>query len=281
MFRYTLVVRRPPSTPPRTGAYIPGVARCARFLVLLGLGVSTASSARAQLTSADLYLNVHAGVSATGVDSPLDTDSFDDGPRSGDIFLQSATIPWDLFVASGGAEAGSTGQLTYVATDTSQIYTRGDFSFDTYAQSPAAALGGFDAVLRIDFQVAVQTTFKLNGFVSALHDLDEPEVVYCQYNGVVLAGDTRATPLPAGNYLFVDVEKTLYPFETGSLECGAEASGGQIASNTLVWEATVSELPEPGVAFSALAAFGSLATLGRLRGAASSRARARRACRRP
>jgi hypothetical protein len=256
-----------------------GIAAIAAF----GLAIA-ALPAHAQLTSAELSLNIDAGVSADDVEFPFETQSFSDGPRNEDIFLESATIPWDIFVASGGAQSGSTGQLTYLATNTSQIFTRGEFDFSALAAPPASAIAGFDAVLSIDFQVAVTTTFTITGHVSTVRALDAPEVISCQYNGVVLAGDSRATPLTAGTYV-IDAERTLYPDETGSLECAAASSGALTDGNTLVWEVAVNGLPEPGSALASIAACISLASLARRRsgsrrnGAASSRARARRTCR--
>ena len=229
----------------------------------VGLGL-LAPSAEAQLSSAEMFVNVHAGVSAVDMDVPQSNDSFQDGPRTLDILLDSGSIPWDVQAAAGGGAATSDGLLRYLATTTSQIYSHGDFSMLSSAEFPAAALAGFDAVMSISFQVATQTTFTITGFVSTGRALDDPEVVNCQYNGVVLAGDTRATPLAAGTYVFQE-EHTLYPLETGVLGCSAASSGGMSDSNALTWDVAVNDLPEPGTAAGTLAAVAALGALARSR----------------
>ena len=98
--------------------------------------------------------------------------------------------------------------------------------------------------------------------------LDGPEVVACQYNGVVLAGDSRAEPLAPGVYP-IDAERTLYPGEVGSLECAAASSGGQSDSNTLEWQVAVEGLPEAESGTGMLAAGGTLAAIKRRRTRAS------------
>jgi hypothetical protein len=223
-----------------------------------------APRADAQLTSASLSADLNGGVSASQEGFPLDSKSFLPPLISEDIFLESDTIPWDLFAVSGGGEATSTGEFTYLATNTSQIFTRGEFFMEALAAAPAASSASFDASMSIHFQVAVQTTFTITGFVSTTRALDEPEVVGCQYNGVVLAGDTRATPLDAGTYTF-QVERTLFPFESGSLDCAAASSGAIADSNRLIWEVVVSGLPEPGALLASLTAVGALTGLRRWR----------------
>lgn len=234
--------------------------RIALLVGVIGLAFGSGRAA-AQLSSAELFVNIDAGVSATDEGIPTSFDNFSDGPRNADIFLNSGNIPWNLFAHAGGGTAETNGLLTYLATNTSQIYSRGDFDFEALASTPAAALAGFDAVMGINFQVATQRTFTISGFVSTLHDLDGPEVVNCQYNGVILAGDDRFATLPAGTYFF-DVERTLYPLETGALGCSAASSGATADSNTLVWDVTVTGLPEPGPA---LGTFAAMATLEALR----------------
>lgn len=227
----------------------------ARSAVLVGVAwlAFRAGPAAAQLSTAELYVDINAGVSATDEGIPTHSDSFDDGPRYADIFLKSGNIPWNLFVHAGGATAETNGLLSYLATNTSRIYSRGDFDFEALGAPPASALAGFDAVMGIAFQVATQRTFTISGFVSTAVALEGPEVVNCQYNGVVLAGDDRFATLPAGTYFF-DVERTLFPGETGALSCSAASSGATAEANTLVWDVTVTGLPEPGPAHGALAA---------------------------
>lgn len=237
-----------------------------RIALLVGIvGLAFGSGrATAQLSSAELFVNIDAGVSATDEGNPTESDSFSDGPRNANIFLNSGNIPWSLFVSAGGGTAESNGSLTYLATNTSQIYSRGDFDFEALASTPAAALASFDAVMGINFQVATQRTLTISGFVSTLFDLEGPEVVNCQYNGVILAGDDRFSTLPGGTYFF-DVERTLFPGETGALGCSAASSGADAESNTLVWDVTVTGLPEPGPALGSLVAVVSLALRRRCR----------------
>lgn len=223
-----------------------------------------AAPAHAQLSSAVFFVDADAGVVAVDENVPLEDDLFFDGPRSADVFLQSGTIPWDLFVAAGGAQAGTIGTIEYVATNTSQIFLRGQFSYSALASFPASATAAFDAVVRMDFRVAVPTAYTLTGYVSTAVALDDPEVASCQINGVVLAGDTRATPLPAGTYPIL-ADRFLYPEETASLECSAKASGALGDSNELAFEVAVNGLPEPDAALASLAGVGSVALLGRRR----------------
>jgi hypothetical protein len=215
--------------------------------------------ASAQLVRAEAFLDVDAGVSASGPENPLESETFSNGPRSFDLLGVDDSIGWNLNVTAGG-QAETVGTIDYRAITTYEIVTTGDFSFATLASPPVSALGGFDATLRIDFEVASVVTFLLSGEVSTRRDLDAPEVVACTYNGVVLAGDTRATPLGAGTYAF-SVERTLFPGEVGSLQCAAASSGGLTDLNELTWRATVEGLdpvPEPGAL---LASFGALAAL--------------------
>ena len=102
---------------------------------------------------------------------------------------------------------------------------------------------GLSGYARMDFRVAAPTAYTLTGYVSTAVALDEPEVASCQINGVVLAGDTRATPLPAGTYPILD-ERFLYPEETASLECSAKSSGALGESNEVAFEVAVNGLPE-------------------------------------
>ncbi len=234
-------------------------ALCSVAVVALG-----AMPASAQLSSAELFVNIDAGVSASDMNSPLVSDSFSDGPRTFDVFLASGNIPWDLQVESGGGEAETEGQIEYLATTTSQIFARGDFTMRAAAASPASALAGFDAVMSISFEVETQTTLSLTGFVSTGRELSNPEVVVCQFNGQVLAGDSRATPLAAGTFTF-DVERGLFPEETAVIECSAASSGGQANSNTLAWEVTVNGLPEPETTLGTLVGVGALGALARRR----------------
>lgn len=245
-----------------------------RWIVSGVMAASVAAPrAGAQLSSAELFVDIDAGVSATDMNIPTDGDSFSDGPRTSDIFLGSGSIPWDVQAAAGAGSATSVGQIQYLATTTSQIYARGDFEFITSVGGDAAALGGFDAGVSIRFQVAIETPYTITGFVSTAQALDGPQVVSCQINGTILAGDTRATPLAAGTYL-IDAQRTLFPGETAVLECSAAASGGQNDANTLAWEVTVNGLPEPGPALATLTGVGTIAALARRRRPARAGSRA-------
>lgn len=232
-------------------------------LLLVAFVLVASPRAHAQLSAAEMFVNIQAGVMAVGDEEPLHSDSFAEGPRNEDIFLKSGTIPFDLFVASGG-QAQSEGQLVYLATNTSEILTTGDYSIHAFATSPDSAIASFDAIFAVDFEVAVQATFTIDGYVSTTRDLSSSEIAACQYNGVILAGDTRATPLPAGTYPF-HVERTLYPGEVGSLQCAAAASGATADSATVTWHAAVEGLPEPGATLASLAGLGSVAVLTRRR----------------
>jgi hypothetical protein len=234
-------------------------------VVLSGLGVGLgAPRTEAQLVSADLYRDIHAGISASNApEFPLQQDAFDIAPISSSIFPSSGTIPWNLYLNVGGAEASTDGNIVYLAAS-SQIYTTGNFTMFAGADLPQTAVSDFDAVISISFQVATQTTFTLSGSVSTERALRDEEVVACQYNGVVLAGDSRATPLAPGTYTF-DVEHTLYPEETGVLQCAAASSGGMSDANTLTWDVAVNGLPEPGTAAGTLAAVAALAAVARSR----------------
>jgi hypothetical protein len=126
----------------------------------------------------------------------------------------------------------------------------------------------------IRFQVAVQISYTISGFVSTAQALDAAEVAGCQINGTILAGDTRATPLAAGTYR-IQAERTLFPAETAVLECSAAASGGQNDSDALAWELTVNGLPEPESALATRTSVGTIAARASLRRWRSSRAGSR------
>jgi hypothetical protein len=129
------------------------------------------------------------------------------------------------------------------------------------ASSPAASTAGFDAILSSSFQVVERTCFSPAGHVTTGRDLDNPEVVACQYDGTVLVGDSRAAPLAAGIHAFDD-EREVFPGETAVVECAAATSGGQSDTDSLSFEFAVNDLdhvPEPGPAACMLAAACALA----------------------
>lgn len=211
--------------------------RVAGLVAVTALLVGGARPAGAQLASAELFVNVTAGASATDMNLPTDTESFSDGPRTTDIFLGSGTIPFDLQAISGGGRADADGQINYLATTSSQISASGNFVFMASAAAPAAALAGFDAVFKITFTVAATTPYTLTGHVSTGRALSAPEVVACQVNGTVLAGDSRATPLAPGTYPFL-AERVASAGEPIFIECDAASSGGTSDVNTVTWEFT-------------------------------------------
>lgn len=234
-------------------------------LLLISHELLHATPAGADLTSAELYVVVDGYARAGDAEHPYQEATFNDGPRSEDVFLDSGAIPWDLDLTVGGAEAESKGRIEYLAA-ASHILMTGEFQMRTAVFPEASAIADFDAVAKIDFHVDTITTLRIRGHVSASVALDEPEVVSCQWGGTILAGDTRATALDAGVYYF-DVERTLYPYpaEIGSIQCAAAAGGGTLDSNTLEYEILVEGLPEAESSVGMLAAVAALTTLRRRR----------------
>jgi len=235
-------------------------------LLFFSLALLPVTPARADLTSAELYVVVDGYARAGDAEHPYQEATFSDGPRFEDVFLDSGAIPWNLDLTVGGAEAESKGRIEYLAA-ASHILMTGQFEMRTAVFPEASAIADFDAVAKIDFHVDSISTLRIRGHVSASVALDEPEVVSCQWGGTILAGDDRATPLAAGVYYF-DVERTLYPYpaEIGSIQCSAAAGGGTLDSNTLDYEILVEGLPEAESSAGMLAMGGALAALRRRRG---------------
>lgn len=199
--------------------------------------LGTPHSAAGQLATAELYVNVTAGATASDMNVPSDTQSFRDGPRTADVLLQSGTISWGLQAIAGGGEADTDGQIHYL-TGASQIAISGTFAFHAAATAPAASMAGFDSGVKVTFQTTNTTPYSLSGHVQTGRDLSDSEVVACQINGRSLAGDTRATPLTAGQYTFVD-SGTFSPQESIFVECAAASSGGTSDGNHSEWELTL------------------------------------------
>lgn len=196
----------------------------------------------AQVASAELFINATAGTNASDENVPSDPQSFHDGPRTTDITLLSDGIPILLQSHAGGADGKVQGQINYLAAAT-QITTSGTFHVQVGALGEAAAaLANVDATLEITFQTAVDTPYHISGHVKSAIDLSNSEVVTCQVNGTVLAGDTRATPLMAGVYPFTR-DGTAAANEPISVECAAAWGAGATStvgfSNDLEWELTV------------------------------------------
>lgn len=208
------------------------------FVGILALLLAvTVTRAEAQLASAELFVDINAGTNATNDVPVSDPQSYGVGPQSSNAFLGSGSFPWLLQSVVTGANAKSEGQLDWLATST-QVRLAGNFHNLIAATAPAAALGGFDAVAKITFTVTEQTPFSIAGSVTTGRELSGPEVVACQINGTVLAGDTRATPLAAGSYAIV-YDGVIYPGESFALECAAKSDGGSADTNTVTFDATL------------------------------------------
>jgi hypothetical protein len=203
-------------------------------LVVLACAVPRA---HAQLATAELFANIHAGTNATDDTPTSDPQAYDHGPTTTDAFLGSGSFPWLLQSVVTGASAKSTGQVDWLAAAT-QVRLAGTFQNDIESTAPSAAAGGFDAIAKITFTVTEQTPYTISGGVHTNRALDEAEVVACQINGRVLAGDSRATPLAAGSY-GIAYESVAYPGESLALECAAKSNGGTADANTVTFEATV------------------------------------------
>jgi hypothetical protein len=206
----------------------------AASLALLALAVPRA---HAQLATAELYVNIHAATHATDDTPTTDNQTYDHGPTTTDAFLGSGSFPWLLQSVVSDAMAKSQGQVDWLAAAT-QLRLAGNFHNEIESAAPSAASGGFDAIAKLTFTVTQQTPFSIAGGVSTGRALSASEVVACQINGTVLAGDTRATPLAAGDYPIVH-QGTIYPGETFSLECAARSDGGTSDASTVGFDATL------------------------------------------
>lgn len=205
--------------------------------VLLLLPAMTVSRAHAQLATAELYVDIHAATHANDDTPTTDNQTYDRGPETTNGFLGSGTFPWLLQSVVTGASAKSQGQVDWLTAAT-QVRLAGSFHNEIESAAPSAASGGFDAVAKITFTVAEQTPFTIAGGVMTGRALDDAEVVACQINGTVLAGDSRATPLAAGSY-GITYQSVAYPGESFALECAANSSGGTGDASTVTFEATV------------------------------------------
>ncbi len=203
-------------------------------LVLLAVAVPRA---HAQLATAELYANIHAGTHATDDTPTTDNQTYDHGPATTNGFLGSGSFPWLLQSVVSDAMAKSQGQVDWLAAAT-QLRLAGNFHNEIESAAPSAASGGFDAVIKLTFTVTEQTPFSIAGGVSTGRALSDSEVVACQINGTVLAGDSRATPLPAGDYA-IDYQGVIYPGETFALECAARSDGGTNDASTVGFDATL------------------------------------------
>ncbi|HEV7735351.1 MAG TPA: hypothetical protein VGR62_24475 [Candidatus Binatia bacterium] len=206
-----------------------------RLSVVLAILLATAvPRAEAQLATAELFVDIDAGAQATDEGPISDAETFTDGPRTTDVFLGSGSIPWDLQAIAGGGKGDADGQVNYLAA-ASQIILGGTFTIQSAAAAPAAALAGFDAVAKITFEVSAETPYTITGSVSTGRALSEAEVVACQINGTVLAGDSRATTLAPGVYPILR-EGVAFPGESLAVECSAASSGGTADANTVTFD---------------------------------------------
>jgi hypothetical protein len=203
-------------------------------VLLLALAVPRAY---AQLASAELFVDIHAATHATDDTPKTDNQTYDHGPTTTDGLLGSGSFPWMLQSVVTDASAKSTGQVDWLAAAT-QLRLAANVHNEIESAAPSAASGGFDAVIKLTFTVSEQTPFTIAGGVSTGRALSDSEVVACQINGTVLAGDSRATPLPAGDYP-IDHQGVISPGESFSLECAARSDGGTADASTVGFDATV------------------------------------------
>ena len=194
-------------------------------MLLVSLLAFGADSAEAQLVDATLFKNITAGAAAFDENPPGVNKNYDDGPSSDPIPFGAQVIPINLVATFGGAESSIHGQIAYQVLS-SELTAKGFVRHYSKATGEhASASAGFDAVVSFQFDASEQSEYRIFGWVKSDRDLSEPELVACQRNGVVLAGDTRATTYALGLQKFEEV-RTIYPNDPVTIECGAVASGG-------------------------------------------------------
>lgn len=199
---------------------VPAIGMLLVAVVALGAG-----PAGAQLVDATLFKNITAGAGAFDDNGPGDNESYANGPSNDPIPFGAQVIAINLVATDGGAQSSVHGQISYQVLS-SELTAKGFVRHYSKATGElASALAGFDAVMSFRFDASEQSEYRIFGWVKSDRDLSEPELIACQRNGIVLAGDTRATLYPLGLQQFEDV-RTIFPNEPVTIECGAVASGG-------------------------------------------------------
>jgi hypothetical protein len=238
-------------SPDRTGAIGTG---CAAANVVTTTTTSTTSTSTTVpscgagvVMSADVTEEIHAAAQANDLMGPGDqTDPYNlaqntitVGPGTTD------TKPWDLSASAGGAEATSSGSITYTIAPCS-ITAHGTFAEASVGGSAVGnAVTGLDTTLQIAFKVSRYTPYTLTGSVRASGTPNDagPTVVYLRCSGHFGIVDASLAA-PTGVAVPFGEEGALYPEDNPIILCAAKRGGSSTDASpddmgTLEWSFTI------------------------------------------
>jgi hypothetical protein len=197
-------------------------------VLLLGAG-----EACAQVTSVEVYRHVDAGAAASDAGVGAANDPFEFGPNTTVVLSGGGNTTFDVNMDKGGGHSEAHGLIQYLVSQ-SEITASGKFTEFTSVIDSASASAGIDATISLKFSVAEKASYRLWGWIQTPKALSNPELLACLRGGVVLAGDSRATPLESGVYMF-DEDREIFPEDPVTIECGAACSAAQGESDNISW----------------------------------------------
>lgn len=192
-----------------------------------------AAEARAQVTSVEVYRDVDAGAAASDQNVGGANDPFQFGPNTTVVLSGGGNTTFDVNMDKGGGHSEAHGLIQYLVSQ-SEITASGKFTEFTSVIDQASASAGIDATISLKFSVAEKASYRIWGWIQTPKALTDPELLACLRNGVVLAGDSRATPLASGVYMF-DQDREIFPEDPVTIECGAACSAAQGQSDDISW----------------------------------------------
>jgi hypothetical protein len=207
-------------------------------IALTALLACTVDSAHAQIVDTTLHKEISAGAGTFDLNETGPNETLSEGPATDPLPLGTDTLPIHVASHIASASAQVDGDIEYQLFDSELLASARVFHSSRVTNDTASAASGFDAVVQFEFDVSTQSEYRIVGWVSSSRPLLGPELISCQRNGVILAGDTRATPYPGGLQTF-DETRTAFPNDPVTILCGAVASGGQTASGTVAWQFAV------------------------------------------
>jgi hypothetical protein len=178
--------------------------------------------------AADVFEEIDVDVGANDLQGTNDQAEGYHPPDTNGTFVPPAmdSKPWNLSASAGGAQATSTGQISYTIAPCS-ITAQGTFHESSFGGSTVGnASTGLDARLQIGFRVSRQASYHLSGSVMASGTAKDPPatVFYARCSG---SFDTTEASLqsPTGQPVPFAKDSTAFPGETLTILCSVHRGG--------------------------------------------------------